>query len=80
MRTTKAMSPFYRRTAPGPRENLGAALVAAGLAIGVASISFYLVRTFLAREPLEPLPNSSGEDGKNLGENPQDPEVEEDGG
>ena len=49
------MSPYYRRTTPGVRENLGAGLVAAGLALGVASLSFYLVRTFLAREPLEPL-------------------------
>jgi hypothetical protein len=54
------MSPFYRRTAPGPRENWSAALVAAGLALGVASVSFYLVRTFLAREPLEPLPRAPG--------------------
>jgi hypothetical protein len=46
------MSRYYRRTTPGARENLGAALVAAGLAVGVASISFYLVRIFLAREPL----------------------------
>jgi hypothetical protein len=54
------MSPFYRRTAPGPRENWSAGLVAAGLALGVASVSFYLVRTFLAREPLEPLPRAPG--------------------
>jgi len=54
------MSPFYQRTAPGPRENWSAALVAAGLALGVASVSFYLVRTFLAREPLEPLPRAQG--------------------
>ena len=50
------MSPYYRRTPPGTRENLSAALVSAGLALGVASISFYLVRTFLAREALPELP------------------------
>ena len=46
------MSRYYRRTTPGTRENLSAALVAAGLAVGMASISFYLVRIFLSREPL----------------------------
>jgi len=49
------MSLFYRRTTPGTRENWGAGLVAAGLGLGVASISFYLVRIFLSREALEPL-------------------------
>ncbi|MFC1791889.1 hypothetical protein ACFL0I_05460 [Gemmatimonadota bacterium] len=52
------MSRFYRRTKPGVRENLGAGLLAAGLAAGVASVSFYLVRLFLAREPLESSPPS----------------------
>ena len=50
------MSPYYRRTPPGRKENLGAALISAGLALGVASVSFYLVRTFMAREPLSELP------------------------
>lgn len=74
------MSPFYRRTAPGPRENWSAALVAAGLALGVASVSFYLVRTFLAREPLEPLPRALG--GRRDGEEklPSTTGPEEDGG
>jgi len=54
------MSPLYRRTSPGKRENVGAALVAAGLALGVASVSFYLVRIFLAREPLETLRKADG--------------------
>jgi hypothetical protein len=54
------MSRFYRRRPPGPRENLGAALVATGLALGVATVSFYLVRTFLSREALEPLPRPAG--------------------
>jgi hypothetical protein len=56
---------FYRRTTPGLRENLAAGLVAAGLAAGVAAVSFYLVRLFLAREPLDPrspgLPGSAAE-------------------
>lgn len=51
------MSPYYRRTTPGTRENVTAALVSAGLAAGIASVTFYLVRTFLAREPLEPRPD-----------------------
>jgi hypothetical protein len=46
---------FYRRKKPGPREDLGAGLVAFGLAAGVAAVSFYLVRLFLAREPMEEL-------------------------
>jgi hypothetical protein len=49
------MSRFYRRTRPGLGENLRAGLVAGGLAATVAAVSFYLVRLFLAREPLEPL-------------------------
>jgi hypothetical protein len=74
------MSPFYRRTEPGPRENWSAALVAAGLALGVASVSFYLVRTFLAREPLKPLPRAPG--GGRVGEEklPSATGPEEDGG
>ena len=62
------MSPIYRRTTPGLRENLGAALVAAGLALAVASVSFYLVRTILAREPLEPLPRPPEEEGGGTGQ------------
>lgn len=65
------MSPFYRRTTPGVRENLGAALVAAGTALGVAAVSFYLVRTFLAREAIEPRSPSSPE--KAVGPEPARP-------
>jgi len=54
------MSPLYRRTIPGPRENLGAGLISAGLALGVAAASFYVVRIFLAREPFEPRPPAAG--------------------
>ncbi len=56
------MSRFYRRTKPGPGENLRAGLVAGGLAATVAAVSFYLARLFLAREPLESLhPNVPGQ-------------------
>ena len=56
------MSRFYRRTKPGPGENLRAGLVAGGLAATVAAVSFYLVRLFLAREPLDSLyPKVPGE-------------------
>jgi len=49
------MSRYYRRVDPGPGENLRAGLVAGAVAGSVAAVSFYLVRLFLAREPLEPL-------------------------
>ncbi len=62
------MPKFYRRTEPGARENLGAALVAAGLATGVAATAFYLVRLFLAREPLEALPKRGESHGESPGE------------
>ena len=63
------MSRFYRRIKPGPEENLRAGLVAGGLAATVAAVSFYLVRLFLAREPLDSLDpkvpgEGSGEDSK----------------
>ncbi len=50
------MSRFFLRRTPGVEENLAAGIVAAGLAAGVAALSFYLVRLYLAREPMEPLP------------------------
>ena len=53
------MSRFYRRTKPSLKENLEAGFLAAGLAAGVAAVSFYFVRLFLAREPLEPVPKAS---------------------
>lgn len=71
------MSPLYRRTRPGARENLGAGLISAGLALGVAAVSFYLVRIFLAREPFEPLPPAAGSKG-GTGGTPGDPPLEAD--
>lgn len=59
------MSRFYLRRTPGPRETVGAALVATGAALGVAAISFYLTRILLSRDVLEP-PRES-ERGRNLG-------------
>ena len=50
------MSRYYRRTEPGPGENLRAGLIAGGMAAAVAAVSFYFVRIFLTREPLEALP------------------------
>ncbi|MFO8175090.1 MAG: hypothetical protein R6T96_12455 [Longimicrobiales bacterium] len=45
------MTVYYRRTTPGPRENLGAGLAAVGLAAAVGAATFYLARLLLAREP-----------------------------
>lgn len=53
------MSIYYRRTSPGPRENLGAGLAAVGAAAGVAAVTFYLVRLILTREPLSSGPPGS---------------------
>ena len=58
------MSPYYRRTTPGPRENLTAGLVAGGLAAGVGALAFYLVRIFLARESLGPVRGSVTAEGR----------------
>ena len=55
------MTRYYRRKQAGTQENLRAGLVAGALATTVAAASFYLVRVFLSREPLEP------------GADPQDP-------
>ena len=48
------MSRFYRRTEPGRKENVRAGAVAGVMAGAVAAVSFYVVRLFLAREPLDP--------------------------
>ena len=56
------MRTYYRPRAPGRGENLTAALVAAGLAAGVAALSFYLTRLFLSREPLGPFSPSAQEE------------------
>ncbi len=69
------MSVFYQRSKPGLRENLQAGLVAAGLAAGVAAVSFYLVRLFLAREALEPVGlETSGPGGGSTSGHDQAPE------
>lgn len=58
------MTVYYRRTRPGPRENLGASLAALGLGAGVAAATFYLVRLFLSRESFssEPPTGKGGSD------------------
>ncbi len=43
------MTRFYMKREPGPRENVGALAVT----LGVAAATFYVVRAFLSREPLE---------------------------
>ena len=63
------MTRYFRRTDPGTSENLRAGLVAGALATAVAAVSFYLVRIFLSREPLEPLP--AEHPGESLPEGPQ---------
>ncbi len=67
------MNRYHRRRTPDLQDNLTAGLVAAGLALGVAAASFYLVRLYLAREPLEPLP-SSGPGGERSLPPPDQPE------
>ena len=60
------MTRYYRRKETGRKENLGAGLVAAGLATTVAAVSFYLVRIFLSREPLDPIEAGESSAGKAL--------------
>ena len=43
------MTRFYVEREAGTRENVGALAVT----LGVAAVTFYVVRAFLAREPLE---------------------------
>ncbi len=43
------MTRFYLEREAGTRENLGALAVT----LGVAAVTFYVVRAFLAREPVE---------------------------
>ena len=43
------MTRFYLEREAGTRENMGALAVT----LGVAAVTFYVVRAFLAREPLE---------------------------
>jgi hypothetical protein len=53
------MSPYFRRRKPGLKENLEAGVMAAGLAAGVAAVTFYLGRLLLSRDPLWPLDSES---------------------
>ncbi len=64
------MTEYYRRKEPGRGENLRAGLVAGGLAATVAAVTFYFVRLFLSREPLETLPPHPGARGRR-GEGPE---------
>jgi len=77
------VSRYFRRTTPGTRENVGAGLAAVGLAASVAAVTFYLVRLFLAREPLGPStpPSLPGPQLRSLpeGETPASGETEDQG-
>ncbi len=57
------MSRYFRRREPTLRERLAAAALAAGAAAVTGAMTFYVVRTLLAREPLEepPRPRKSGQ-------------------
>lgn len=46
------MTRYHRRRRPECRETVTAAALAAGVAVGVGAVTFYLTRLFLAREPL----------------------------
>lgn len=58
------MSGPWIRLPAEPRDNAAAALAAGVLAAGVGLVTFYLVRTLLAREPVggppPPLPAETG--------------------
>lgn len=62
------MSAVFRRTEPKAKDNFTAGLVAGTLAAGVAAVSFYFVRLFLAREEIPPLPPRSGGEAPDSGE------------
>jgi len=50
------------RMRPTRRENALAAMIAVGAGAGVAAVAFYLVRLFVAREEIGPLPSADRED------------------
>jgi hypothetical protein len=62
------MSPYYRRRKPGLKENLEAGILAAGLAAGVAAVTFYVGRLLLARDPLWPLGAESSRESPRFGD------------
>ncbi len=45
--------PAWIPTPPGPRETSAAAGAALMVGLGTAAVTFWLVRTFLAREPVD---------------------------
>lgn len=72
------MTVYYRRTTPGPRENLGAGLAALGLGAGVAAVTFYLARLFLARESFPSGPHAGKGEGRDLRPPGEGPSARED--
>lgn len=50
------MSQEWIRVPPEPRDTLAVGVVASVVAAGVGLATFYLLRTFLAREPLKGSP------------------------
>lgn len=57
------MSRYYRRVEKGSRTSVQAGLVAGGVATLAGALSYYLVRLFLSREPLDPLTTEPLEEG-----------------
>lgn len=51
------MSQEWIRVPPEPRDTVAAGIVAGAVAAGVGLVTFYLLRTFLAREPLKGPPS-----------------------
>jgi len=56
------MNRYFRRREAGMEEKLRAGLVAGSMAVLVGATSYYFLRLFLAREPLEPLEGASEAD------------------
>ncbi len=50
------MSPYYYRAKAGAREEMGAGLAAACVAMGVGLVTYYFVRLYLQRRTLDPRP------------------------
>ena len=54
------MTPRWLRTRPGARETVGAAVAAGVVVAAVGSVTFYLARLFLSREPMDRDPPGEG--------------------